>query len=141
LQKQFSQRKVKKTYLAIVNGTPEPESALIDIPLSRNPRKPQTFRTDSHGKPAQTQYQLVKAFSHGPKHYSLLKIQPLTGRTHQIRVHMKYIGHPITGDSVYGKGLSHLYLHASSLEITLPTGERKVFSALEPDYFKEFVAQ
>jgi len=59
--------------------------------------------------------------------YSLLKLQPKTGRTHQLRVHMKYIGTPILGDNLYGKTSDRLYLHAHSLEITIPNGDRRVF--------------
>ena len=68
--------------------------------------------------------------------YSLVELRPTTGRTHQLRVHMKYIGHPILGDPVYGKeDAKRLFLHANKLEITLPNGERRVFEAELPKEF------
>jgi 23S rRNA pseudouridine1911/1915/1917 synthase len=139
LQKQFSSRKVKKTYAAIVDGELEQPEALIDVPIERNPKKPQTFKASSAGKPARTHYKLLKTIDRDNKTYSLLELSPETGRTHQIRVHMAYIGHPVTGDRVYGSGgYPHLYLHSTKLEITIPEGQRKVFKAPPPDYFKEF---
>ncbi|MDO8592070.1 MAG: RluA family pseudouridine synthase [bacterium] len=139
LQKQFSTRKVKKTYIAVVEGIPKPEEAIIDAPIARNPKKPQTFRVDSAGKPAQTQYKTLKNFTKGRKHYSLLELRPQTGRTHQLRVHLKYIGHPIIGDQVYGHAKDNMYLYAKSLEITVPGGHRKIFEVAEPKTFKDFM--
>ncbi|HET9850708.1 MAG TPA: RluA family pseudouridine synthase [Candidatus Saccharimonadales bacterium] len=139
LQKQFSTRKVKKTYLAIVEGIIDPPEAVIDAPVGRHPKRPQTFRVDSLGKTAITEYRLIKTFKKDGQNYSLIELKPKTGRTHQIRVHMAYIGHPIVGDPVYGQPAEHIYLHAQKLEITLPSSERKTFSADLPAYFKEFV--
>ncbi len=136
LQKQFSQRKVKKTYEAVVVGTPEPPEAIIDMPIERNPKKPQTFRVGAHGKSASTHYTVEKS---GSK-YSLLKLAPTTGRTHQLRVHLKKLGYPIVGDTLYGGEVAdRLYLHALSLEITLPDKERKVFDAPLPKGFMKLV--
>lgn len=132
LQKQFSNRTVKKTYLAIVEGTPEPANANIDIPIGRNPSAPSTFRADSNGKPAQTHYEVLK---NGNR--SLVQLRPTTGRTHQLRVHMAYIGHPIVGDIIYGNEDERMYLHAESLELTLPGGKRTTFKAELPTDFKE----
>jgi len=141
LQKQFSNRKVKKHYTAIVDGELEQAEALIDVPIQRNPKKPQTFRASSGGKPARTHYKLIKTITKDGKTYSLVELAPETGRTHQIRVHMAYLGHPVTGDRVYGAGgQEHLYLHSTKLEITMPEGQRKVFEAPLPPYFKEFLA-
>ncbi|HSX44280.1 MAG TPA: RluA family pseudouridine synthase [Candidatus Saccharimonadales bacterium] len=134
LQKQFSQRKVKKTYAAVVNGVPEPAEAIIDMPIERNPKKPQTFRVGANGKSATTHYIVEKS---GSK-YSLIKLAPTTGRTHQLRVHLKKLGFPIVGDELYGGEVAdRLYLHALSLEITLPNKGRKVFESPLP---KEFMA-
>ena len=132
LQKQFSQRKVKKTYFAIISGQLEPPKAIIDVPIERNPRNPKTFRAGSGGKVATTQYEVTEQTSK----YSLVKLMPQTGRTHQLRVHLKYLKHPIVGDSVYGgEAAKRLLLHANSLEITLPNRQRKVFvSPLPPDF-------
>ncbi len=133
LQKQFADRKTKKTYLAIVDGRPKLDSALIDLPLGRNPSTPSTFRVDAGGKDAETAYDVIDA----NKNLSLVKLAPKTGRTHQLRVHMAYIGTPIHGDRVYGKPSDRLYLHAYSLEITIPTSDRKVFVAPLPNEFKQ----
>lgn len=138
LQKQFSLRKTKKTYFAIVEGWPEPDSAIIDAPIERNPKKPQTFRVGAHGKPAQTHYEIVEKFEKKKDKFALLKLQPVTGRTHQLRVHLAYMKHPIVGDIVYGKEGDYMYLHAASLEITLPGGERKTFETPLPKEFKRF---
>lgn len=134
LQKQFSARKVKKTYFAVVEGVLEPAKAIIDIPIERNPRNPKTFRAGSGGKIATTQYEVTES-SNG---YSLVKLLPQTGRTHQLRVHLKYLKHPIVGDPIYG-GVpsSRMLLHASSLELSLPNHQRKVFESKLP---KEFSA-
>ncbi len=132
LQKQFSLRKVKKTYYAIIEGTLDPIKAIIDVPIERNPRDPKTFKPGAQGKPAKTEYEVIKV---GPK-YSLVKLMPTTGRTHQLRVHLKYLGHPIVGDVIYeGQPANRLYLHAEKLEITLPNRERKVFEATLPAEF------
>jgi len=136
LQKQFSQRKTKKTYIAIVSGQVEPKEALIDMPIQRNPKKPQTFRTNANGKPATTNYKVL-AQNDG---HSLLELKPLTGRTHQLRVHLEKIGHPIVGDSLYGGEIAkRMMLHATTLEITLPSKERKIFEAPLPKAFSDII--
>lgn len=139
LQKQFSTRKVKKTYLAIIEGSLDPSEAIIDAPIERNPKKPQTFRVSLQGKPARTKYKVLKNFDKDKKVYSLLELNPQTGRTHQLRVHLKYIGHPIVGDSVYGKGDGPFMLHAKSLGSTLPSGKKKVFAVKPPKSFNDFI--
>lgn len=133
LQKQFASRKAKKTYIAIVVGTPKKAQALIDLPIGRNPAHPSRFRVDPKGKSAQTSYEVLA--SRGG--FSLVKLEPKTGRTHQLRVHMQYIGTPMLGDRIYGKPSDRLYLHARSLEITIPGGERKLFSSVLPQEFKD----
>lgn len=138
LQKQFSERKVKKAYLALLEGHPKDASATLDLPIERNPRKPQTFRVGPNGKSAQTAYETVQLFS---KH-ALVRFRPLTGRTHQLRVHAAYIGHPIVGDPFYGKPdkkLGRTFLHAAELEITLPSRERKVFQAPLPKDLAQYL--
>lgn len=133
LQRQFSERKTKKTYIAVVDGHPDPAEAIIDLPIGRNPKSPSQFRVDPKGKPAQTYY---KVLASNDKH-SLVELQPRTGRTHQLRVHMAHIGTPIHGDKVYGKAADRLYLHAAKLEITIPEGQRKVFTAAIPPEFAD----
>lgn len=132
LQKQFQLRKTKKLYIARVVGTPKPDHAIIDLPLERNPKKPQTFRVGSNGKEAQTEYKVTKEL----KGQSIVELRPKTGRTHQLRVHMQYVKHPIVGDPLYGgPKASRLYLHAKELEITIPGGIRKNFVVETPDNF------
>lgn len=131
LQKQFSQRTVKKTYVAIVKGEPKQESAIIDVPIGRNPKAPSTFRVDPSGKSAATRYDVLD--SHDGT--SFVRLQPTTGRTHQLRVHLAYINTPIIGDKVYGKIGDRMFLHAYKLELTLPGGTRTVFEAPIPKVF------
>ena len=140
LQKQFSSRKVKKTYIAIVVGELNPTEAVIDMPIERNPRRPQTFRVGSHGKPSKTHYKVLKVVNYHGSVISLVELKPETGRTHQLRVHLKQIGHPIIGDSFYdGRLADRLYLHARDLELTLPNKERRVFSAKLPKEFDNYL--
>lgn len=138
LQKQFSQRKVKKTYTAVITGTLEQPEAIIDMPIERNPKKPQTFRVGANGKPSLTHY--VQSVI-GPK-YTQLELKPETGRTHQLRVHLNHLGHPIVGDELYGgEPADRLYLHAHVLELTLPNRERTVFTSPVPHSFVKKVRQ
>jgi len=138
LQKQFSKRNTKKVYLAVVEGVPEPRRAIVKVPILRNPAKPQTFMAAKLGKPAETTYKVVKVFERGGRQYSLLELAPKTGRTHQLRVHLKYIGHPIVGDPVYGRGGEELLLHARSLELTLPGSRREIFESPVPARIRKF---
>ncbi len=138
LQKQFSTRKVKKTYTALVKGRPKEPTATIQLPIERNPKKPQTFRVGGNGKSAETDYETIQEYAG----YTLLRLTPRTGRTHQLRVHMQYIGCTIVGDTLYGKAESHLarmFLHAARLELTLPSRERRVFEAPLPPELTQFL--
>ncbi|HSX00056.1 MAG TPA: RluA family pseudouridine synthase [Patescibacteria group bacterium] len=137
LQKQFAQRKVKKSYIAIVRGHVAQKEALIDMPIERNPKAPATFRVGVNGKRSITHYKVLESTDT----YSLIELKPETGRTHQLRVHLTKIGHPIVGDPLYGDGAfgDRLYLHALSLELTLPSHERRVFTATLPKEFKELL--
>ena len=121
LQKQFQQRKVHKVYFAIIEGQPKLPEAEINIPIKRNLARPTTFKVDPTGRPAETYYKVVAT----SEKYSLLELRPKTGRTHQLRIHLSYLGHPIVGDPIYGRSSepkTRLMLHAYSLEITIPTG-------------------
>ncbi len=136
LQKQFSQRKVKKTYVAVVEGTLKDPEAIIDMPIERNPKHPQTFRVGSNGKSAVTAYRVVKANDR----FSLVELRPTTGRTHQLRVHLAHLNHPIVGDTFYGgSAADRLFLHALSLEVTLPNKERRTFEVAMLPEFKELL--
>jgi len=133
LQKQFSQRKTKKTYIAVVEGQLDPPLAIIDMPIERNPKSPQRFRVGANGKQARTAYETLETTGT----YSLLQLKPETGRTHQLRVHLEHQGHPIVGDTFYGgKQAERLYLHALALELTLPNRTRQTFSAPLPKSFQ-----
>lgn len=134
LKKQFQARTVHKTYFAVVEGHLKLGAARIDLPLMRDLKRPTTFRVDPNGKEAETFYRVLGESAD----YSLVELKPTTGRTHQLRVHMKYLGHPIVGDPVYGNSGERLFLHAGALEITLPGGDRRVFKAPLPKEFLQF---
>ena len=137
LKKQFQNRTVHKTYYAVVEGVPKLNEARIELPINRDKKRPTTFRVEAGGREAETYYKVLK--SDGK--LSLVELKPVTGRTHQLRVHMKYLGCPIVGDVVYNEGGADLFdrllLHAGSLEITLPGGVRKVFEAEMPKEFEQ----
>jgi 23S rRNA pseudouridine1911/1915/1917 synthase len=147
LQKQFAARKVKKTYMAVVDGKLHLNEAIIDMPIERNPKSPKSFRVGVNGKPSKTEYKVIKVASlpgkgkvHNDQIMSLIELKPETGRTHQLRVHLKQIGHPIVGDPVYGgKPFERMLLHANSLELTLPNHERHVFRASIPIVFETYM--
>lgn len=135
IQAQFAARETDKEYLLLVCGTPSEQEALIRLPIGRSRSNPTSRTVARDGKPAVTRYKVLERFDG----YSLLQAWPETGRTHQLRVHFRHIGHPVAGDVTYGpkqrpKGLARQFLHASGLSITLPTGRRKHFtSPLAPD--------
>jgi 23S rRNA pseudouridine1911/1915/1917 synthase len=135
LQKQFAERAVAKTYVAVVKGHLKQDEAIIDMPIERNPKAPATHRVGINGREAQTHFKVLQT----NQHFSLLELKPKTGRTHQLRVHLAHLNHPIVGDPLYGSGKygDRLFLHARSLEITLPNGERKLFEAPIPPEFME----
>lgn len=137
LMKQFADREAKKTYLAIVSGHLKQQEAVIDMPIERNPKAPATFRVGPNGKPSVTKYKVLETNDTS----SLVELQPRTGRTHQLRVHMAQLGTPIVGDPLYGSGVftDRLYLHAYKLEITLPNNEHRIFEAPEPPEFKTYM--
>jgi len=126
LQKQFSERKVKKVYLAVINGSMDPLEAIIDMPIQRNPNRPSRFKVSVNGKSAVTHYKQLR--SKGK--FSLVEMTPQTGRTHQLRVHLAQMKHPIIGDLFYeGEEADRLYLHSETLEIQLPSKEKKIFTS------------
>lgn len=141
LRRQFQDRKTHKTYYAITLGHPKLDEAMIDLPIARNLKRPTTFQVDQNGKPSQTHYKVIAKNDK----YSLIELKPTTGRTHQLRVHLKYLGTPILGDPVYGDEKSaadRLYLHAKELEITIPGPDgnlRKVFTSELPSEFNNIM--
>jgi len=134
LQKQFSNRRTKKDYLAVIEGCLEPTEAVVDAAIARNPRDPKTFQVSPGGKSAETAYKVLET-ANG---HSLVQLKPKTGRTHQLRVHLSYLKHPIVGDVIYkGKPFKRMLLHARQLEVTLPNRQRKVFETDRPAEFQE----
>jgi len=137
---QFRSHKTRKTYLALVRGRPEPAAGVIDTLIRRHPRDRKRFAASRRaGKKAVTRYRVLRSFGA----FSLVLLRPRTGRTHQLRVHMRHIGCPVLGDSLYGRkeGLT-LMLHAYRLVITLP-GESspRIFKAKLPERFKDVISQ
>ena len=130
-KKQFMDREIKKTYLAIVSGWVKNDRGNVDKPIGRSPSD---FRRHLAGRGARgelrsavTFYKVLKRFEDKNKNkFTYLEISPKTGRTHQIRVHMKYLNHPVVCDSLYGpkeicpKEINRLALHAKSIEFNLP---------------------
>ena len=135
LQKQFQNRRTKKTYIAICKGRLEESRAVIDAPIKRIGGKSKPFWVDPTGKDSITEYETVKA----KKDIHWLNIRPYSGRTHQIRVHMAFLRCPVVGDSLYdGQAFERLMLHASSIEINLPGGEQHIFQAKTPTIFNKY---
>lgn len=134
LSKQFEERKVKKTYVARVMGRLEPKTGRIDLPLIVDwPNRPRQKVDHAEGRAAQTDWRVVRANDAETR----VRLFPLTGRSHQLRVHMAEIGHPILGDPLYatGKAADHprLMLHAESLRIRHPeSGVQQGFNAPAP---------
>ena len=140
LQKQLSDHSMHREYVALVQGIILEDDAKIDAPIGRSRREPTKQCVDLKGKEAVTYFHVEKRF---PKaQVTLVKCRLLTGRTHQIRVHMDYIGHPVIGDPLYGKGNRKLYdegqlLHAEKLILVHPkTKEKMEFFAPLPPHFK-----
>jgi 23S rRNA pseudouridine1911/1915/1917 synthase len=135
----FKERRVEKTYHALVQGHPDPSRGTIDAPIGRSPTSDWRFAVVADGKPSITHYQTLEAFPAA----SLLEVELETGRTHQIRVHLSAVRHPCVGDLTYGAdpvlaarlGVERQWLHAVRLGFDHPTsGERVTFtSAYPPD--------
>jgi len=141
LAKQFYERKTRKTYIAIICGVLKEKSGRIETFIARDKKNRKRFTVSSAGKKAVTFYKVIKTWGN----YSLIFLRPKTGRTHQLRVHMRHIGCPILGDPVYGSNDkkfedASLMLHSKKLEITLP-GEKtgRVFSSNVPERFLEII--
>jgi len=134
LQKQFHDRKVKKTYVAIIEAPPKEEAANIIAPIARSEKDPKKFQVSKSGKAAETRYTTISKGSLGTK----LLLEPKTGRTHQLRVHLAYIHRPIIGDQLYsGKVYDRLLLHAYELTMLMPDGKMKKFQSPLPEVFQD----
>jgi 23S rRNA pseudouridine1911/1915/1917 synthase len=144
LQQEFKGRTVSKTYLAIVDDHPPTPRGRVEAPIGRDPRYRQkmTVVGEGKGRTASTSYRTRETFGHA----CLLEVQPETGRTHQIRVHLAFLGCPVVGDRVYGRRTPSLdaprqMLHAWRLRVLLP-GERepREFEAAPPEDFESILA-
>lgn len=151
LQEQFKNRQAKKKYIALTVGNLKNADGTIETMLGRSPqdrRRQRVFLArdpQARGKRmAITKYRVLQKF----QKYDLIEAEPLTGRKHQIRAHLAYLGHPIAGDKLYGfknqplpQSLSRQFLHAASLEIKLPRGEIKKFESELPEDLKICLTQ
>ncbi len=143
LQDQFRLRKVEKTYLALVDGAPPTPSGRVEAPIGRDPshRKKMAIMPPGKGREAVSEYITLESFE---KH-TLLEFHPLTGRTHQIRLHCMFLECPIVGDKIYGHrkqliALDRHFLHAVRLKIVLPGEEdMQTFEAPLPDKLSEIL--
>ena len=138
LADQFKNRKVKKKYIAIVCGIPKEQKGCIETSMARDQKDRKRFAVSASGKNAVTFFKVIESWCN----HSLVILFPRTGRTHQLRVHMRHIGCPILGDPVYGSKDSlfpdaSLMLHSKSLMITLPGKEKEsVFTSDMPQRFE-----
>lgn len=127
LQQQFKSRRVQKTYLALVQGRPPAPQGIIEAALGRDARHRQRIAVTPGGRPARTRYQVLLELGD----YCLLSVSPETGRTHQIRVHLAWLGMPVVGDQVYGRRdkrleLRRQFLHAWRLAFERPGGRGRL---------------
>lgn len=161
LSVQFESRQTEKTYLALVTGRLWEQQGEIDLPIVEDPSRRGRMMTAKKGKPARTAFEILESFSL----YTLLKVRIFTGRTHQIRVHMKALGHPIAMDALYGSGepfylsyikkkyhlsrfeeaekplMSRMALHANLLAFDDKKGQRHTFEAPLPKDFQAVIHQ
>lgn len=138
IAEQLKKNRVEKAYAAFVFGTPDPPAGTVEGPIGRSDENPHVRIVRPDGAPSVTRYETVETFGFA----SLLRVYPVTGRTHQIRVHMRHIGHPLLGDAMYaadrdmppGIPLERQALHAESLCFVHPvTGERVRYQAPMPN--------
>ncbi|MCR4408151.1 MAG: RluA family pseudouridine synthase [Anaerolineae bacterium] len=135
LQRQFKHHAVEKVYLALVEGRLKPVQGVIDVPIGRDKQQRKRMAVVRNGRQARTAYRVIERF----EEHTLVEVRPQTGRTHQIRVHFAFIGHPLVGDRVYGYRRQRLplrrqFLHAQTLSFRLPsTGEVVEFHSPLPD--------
>lgn len=141
LAQQLKDKTTSRYYLALVHGVIQEDHGTIDAPLARSPKDRKKQAVVADGRHAVTHFTVLRRY----QQYSLIKCQLETGRTHQIRVHLKYIGHPVAGDPVYGPKKTLVgpgqFLHAAELGFTHPvSGKRLTFTAPLPDYFEKTLA-
>lgn len=124
MQKQFQERKIQKTYIALVIGHLDQDEAIIKVPLGRSKTHPLKRVADPEGKEAITAYKVTDRIGN----YDLVEAKPTTGRTHQLRAHFAHLGHPIVGDKLYGAdaflNLNRYFLHAAKLQFVAPNNTK-----------------
>jgi 23S rRNA pseudouridine1911/1915/1917 synthase len=139
IARQFENRTVEKTYLALVTGNLEREEAVIEAAIGRSPGDRQRMSVLENGREAITRYKVIRRY----ENFDLLEIRLLTGRTHQIRVHMASLGHPVAGDKIYGREIDHLvrqFLHSAILQFSHPaTGKTVQYEASLPGDIAQFL--
>lgn len=152
LSEQFRSRNVYKSYVALVHGSPEQKLGKVEVPIGRNKHNRLRMKVATHGRSAVSLWKVRKRYDK----FTLLDIEIKTGRTHQIRVHMAYLNHPVTGDAIYNEGrdntvmdhtvrnaiksLNRFFLHAEQLSFTHPkTQERMEFTQPLPPELEEFL--
>lgn len=141
LSEQIKNRKVNKYYIALVRGNVIENNATINMPIARSTKDRKKMAVSEKGKEAITHFKVLKRYNG----YTLLKLKIDTGRTHQIRVHLAEIGHPVVGDEVYSNGKNKFgvkgqCLHAKRIEFVHPTSNKKmVLEAELPKYFKDIL--
>ena len=145
MSEQIKERKVKKTYIALVRGTIPENEATINMPIGRSTKDRKKMAVVKDGKEAITHFKVLKRYATKNGTYTLLEVKIDTGRTHQIRVHLAQIGFPIIGDIVYSNGKNEFgivgqCLHAEKLEFNHPiTGKEMKLEAPLPEYFKNII--
>lgn len=128
LSRQFEARTVRKTYQCVVRGVPAADEGLVDLPIARDPLRPPRYRIDeAAGRPSQTRWRVLDRTGE----HARLEVEPITGRSHQIRLHLATLGHSILGDPLYADDETlalapRLFLHATSLAIAHPADGRPV---------------
>ena len=137
LSRQMKERSVRKSYVALTTGTMRDDDGEVDAPIGRHPKHRKKMAVVEGGRAALTRYRVIERFDGPHGRFTLVEAHPVTGRTHQIRVHLASIGHPLVGDAVYGRRsplVPRHFLHAARLEIALPPDEteRKTFEAPLP---------
>lgn len=140
LARQFAKHSIKRKYLALVKGKMEFDEDAIELPIGRHPfkRKNMSVAFSKKARYAKTYYRTLRRTDD----FSLLELEPFTGRTHQLRVHLAFLGHPILGDAKYGRNndFSRMYLHAKSIAFMHPRGKKIAeFSSDMPIEFSEFL--
>ena len=135
---QFKAREVKKRYLTLVEGIPATPTGEINAPIGRNPAQRMKMTILRNGRQSLTRYRVLQVYEYRGSQYTQIEVLPQTGRTHQIRVHMTFIGHPVVGDTVYGRRKQRLkaprqFLHAEAISFQSPrTGETLTIHAPLP---------